>query len=156
MEDIRSYILSVTAAAVLCALVTVLAGKGGTLPALVKLMCGIVLAATVIYPLAGFSAVNLSQYLEQIQFDASAAVEAGTFLSKEQTSTRIKEALETYILDKAAALSANICVEVTLEEDGMTPAGATMEGSISPFARIELETMILDELGIPREALRWK
>lgn len=156
MEGIRAYILSVTAAAILCALVCTLAGKGNTLSTLIRLLSGIVLAAVVVSPLVDSSSINLKQFLHQLDLDAADAVNAGITISKEQTSVRIRDSLEAYILDKAEELSADISVELTLAEDTLEPIEVTLEGNISPFAKNELETMIRQDLGIPREAVKWK
>lgn len=157
MEEIRAYILSVTAGAVLCALVSVLAGKGTTTAALLKLMTGVVLAAIVIHPLADFSAVNLDRYLDALDLDAQAAVEAGTSASRDAAEARIKDGLEAYILDKAAQLSLELSVEITLTDDGsMVPAAVVLEGTASPAARSRMESILAEELGIPTEAQTWK
>lgn len=156
MEEIRSYILSVTAAAILCAMVTALAGKGGTLSALLKLMTGVVMAAVVISPLVKVSAVNLNRYLDSLNLDAVAAVEAGTNSAREQIQARIKEQLESYILDKAAGLSVDMSVDVVLDGETMLPASVIIEGRASPYARTVMENILQEDLGIPLEALTWK
>lgn len=156
MTEIRSYILSVTAAAVLCAMITALAGKGGTLASLLKLMTGVVLAAVVIRAIAEVTTVNLNHYLDTLNADAMAAVEAGTVLANERTTARIKEQLESYILDKAAALKLDISVEVTLDEHTRLPAAVEIFGAASPSAREALNAMLRDDLGIPVEGLIWK
>lgn len=156
MTDIRSYILSVTAAAILCAMITALAGKGGSQASLLKLMTGVVLAAVVIRPVAEVTTVNLNRYLDTLNADAMAAVEAGTMLAKEKTTARIKEQLESYILDKAAALKLDISVEVTLDERTRLPAAVEIYGTASPSARESLNAMLCSDLGIPVEGLIWK
>lgn len=155
MEEIRSYILSVTAAAVLCAMVSTLAGKSGNLSALVKLMSGVVLACVVISPVAKISAIDLSRYLDGLNLDAMAAVEAGTDYTKTQTSGLITEALEAYILDKAEELSLDISVELTLDDETMLPSAVRIAGDASPHARSVLEQTLGDDLEIPLEAVTW-
>lgn len=156
MEEIRSYILSVTAAAILCAMVTALAGKGGPLSALLKLMTGVVMAAVVISPVVKVSTVNLNRYLDSLNLDAIAAVDAGTNSTREQTHARIKEQLESYILDKAAGLSVDMSVDVVLDGETMLPASVTIEGNASPYARTVMKNILHEDLGIPLEALTWK
>lgn len=156
MEPIRSYILSVTAAAILCAMITSLTGKGGSLASLSKLMSGVILAAVVIRPLAEMTTVNLNRYLDTLNADAMAAVEAGTTIAKDKTAARIKEQLESYILDKAAVLKLDISVEIILDERTQVPTVVKINGAASPSARSALNTILRDDLGIPAEGLIWK
>ena len=155
MEEFRTYILSVTAAGILCAMVNTLAGKG-TYSSLLKLMTGVVLATVVISPVASIPAVNLTRYLDALELDAAEAVEAGTRYSREQSQARITEDLEAYILDKAEELGMEITVALTLDEETMVPASVTIEGSASPHARTVMESILQEYLGIPLEALTWK
>lgn len=155
MEGIRSYILSVTAAAMLCALITSLAGKGSSVSVLIKLLAGVVMAAVVISPVAEMTTVNLGRYLDTLNLDAMAAVEAGTKYAQEETRGRIKDQLESYILDKAAQLSLDINVELVLDEETMVPVSAVVDGPASPHARAAMEAILRDDLGIPAEAVRW-
>lgn len=157
MEEVRAYILSVTAAAILCAIVSTLAGKGGSLGSLMKLMTGVVLSMVIISPLAKISVGNLDRYLDDLNLSATSAVEAGTVATQEAISNRIKAGVEAYILDKAAQLSLDVTVEVTLTEDGtMVPAAVVLEGAVSPYAKSRMETILKDDLGIPVEAQTWR
>lgn len=154
MTEIPSYIMSVTAAAVLCAVVGVLAGDG-TAGKLLKLMTGIVMAVVVIRPIAGIGTVNLNRYLEQLNLDALEAVAEGSEYTREETASRIKQELESYILGKAASLSAEITVEVTLHDQTMLPVSAVITGRVSPYAKGVMEDVFAEDLGIPTEALTW-
>lgn len=157
MEYIRSYVLSVSAAAILCAIVSALGSKNGTVYPLLKVMSGVVLAVVVIQPITKVSAINLNRYLDGLNRDAIAAVEAGTAYAQTSAETRIQEGFEAYIQDKAAQLSAELTVEITLADDGsMLPVAAVMEGALSPAAKYRLETILTEALGIPREAQIWK
>ena len=51
MDSIRQYLLSITAAAVICAIINALSGKKGTTSAVVKLLSGLFLTLSVISPL---------------------------------------------------------------------------------------------------------
>ena len=156
MEALRSYILSVSAAAIFCGMVTALAGKSGTASSVLKLMTGVVMAVVIIRPITEVSAVNLGRYLDVLNADAAAAVEAGTAYAKSETSLRIKQQLEAYILDKAGDLSLDISADVALDEQAMVPAAVVIRGEASPYARSVLETLLREELGIPEEGITWK
>ena len=66
----------------------------------------------------------------------------------------IKQKTETYILDKANALGAEITVQVVLED--YIPAGVTIMGDVSPFVKSNLSASITQELNIPPEEQIWK
>jgi len=154
MEAISSYILSVIAGAMLCAVVIALAGNGST-GKLLKLMSGIVMAAVVIRPMTEVTTVNLSRYLDSLNADAMAAVAEGTDYARKETEKRIKTNLESYILDKAAALSLDITVDLTLNTQTMLPSAVVIAGNASPHARAVISAVLTDDLGIPAEALTW-
>lgn len=153
MAGISSYILSVTAASILCFIVAVLAGNG-IAGKLIKLMTGVVMAVVVIRPVTETTTINLNSYLKQLNLDARAVIAEGTDYARRETGTRIKQELESYILDEAAALSMDITVELTLN-DQMLPVSVVITGDASPYARQAIEDVITDELGIPTEALIW-
>lgn len=156
MEDLRTYILSVTAASILCAVLTALAGKRGSTASLMKLMSAVVMAAVIISPVANFTSVNLNRYLDDLNDLAAEAVANGTEATRESIRKRIIEASEAYILDKAALYELNIDVTVELDEEQLVPAFAEIRGTVSPAARRTLEAMLEQDLGIPPEAQRWK
>lgn len=154
MEAFTSYILSVTAAAMLCAMFTTLAGNGST-GKLLKLMTGIVMAAVVIRPMTEITTVNFNRYLDSLNADAMAVVAEGTAYAQQETEGRIKSMLESYILDKAAALSLDITVDLCVDTQTMLPVSVVIAGNASPHARAAMEAVILNDLGIPTEALSW-
>lgn len=156
MEQLRSYILSVSAAAVLCGIVTTLAGKNSTISALLKLMTGTVMAIVVMRPITEVSAVNLNRYLDILNADTATIVEAGTQYTESKLQQRIKQQLEAYILAKAESLSLHISVDVSLTADTMLPSSVVITGRVSPQARRIMETMLRDELGISLEMVTWK
>ena len=156
MEDFRTYILSVTAASILCAVLTALAGKGGSTASLMKLMSAVVLAAVIISPVANFTSVNLNRYLDDLNDLAAEAVANGTEATQESVRKRIIEASEAYILDKAALYELDIDVTVELDEEQLVPTFVEIQGAVSPAARRALEAMLQQDLGIPPEAQRWK
>lgn len=156
MEDLRSYILSVTAAAILCTLFASLAGKGGSITSIMKFLTGMVLTAVVLQPIVQISDINLHHYLDELNENAAAAVSNGTAASQTALRTGILQKTEAYILDKAAKYGLALEVSVTLDEDTMAPVAVVITGTVSPFAKMELQTMLEEELGIPREAQTWK
>ena len=155
MEALRSYILSVTAAGILCAVIGCLGGKGSH-ASILKLMCGIVLTAVIIKPVLSAAPINLSRYLKQLESDAASVVAAGLRSSNDAVRKRISGELEAYILDKAGELGIQITATVTLDDQDAVPASVVISGSASPHARSAMTDILQDHLGIPAEALIWK
>ena len=155
METLGAYILSVTAAAILCAAIIKLGGKGSHGP-LLKLMCGIVLTTVILKPIATVAPINLTRYLKQLDADAAGAVEAGIQYSETQLRRRISSELESYILDKAGELGMVIHVELTLDDQQPIPAAVTITGAASPYAKAAMTEILTTELGIPIEGQVWR
>lgn len=153
MESLRQYVICVTAAALICGIVTGMTKKG---PAgeLIRLVAGLVLAFVVLYPISGLN-------LEDLPLDLVAFMEAGESMSaqgekitREATEDIIKSRTEAYILDKAAALDISLTVEVLLDEENI-PVGVILSGAVSPYARSRLTNVIEKDLGIAKEKQIW-
>ena len=149
MEPIKEYLISVTAAALICGAVSNLAGKNGTLSKLVNLLCGLFLAITVIKPVVEVNVDDIYSFTDQLSADREMAVDMGTEMATEEMKRIIKEKTEAYILDKANSLGTEIQVEIIL--DDLEPVGAILSGSVSPYVRSALGASISQDLGIPPE-----
>ena len=153
MEPIREYLLSVTAAALICGVVRGFAGKGGATAKLLKLLCGIFLAVTVIRPVVNIKLDDFYDFTDRLSAEGEMAVAMGEEMASDEMKRIIKEKAEAYILDKAKLLGAEIQVEVFLED--LVPAAAVMSGNISPFAKSSLSESIYKDLDIPAEEQIW-
>lgn len=152
MDGLRQYIISVVTAALICGIVSAIV-TGGAAKELVRLLCGVFLALTVIQPI---TRVEVGQLLEAFsdaqEGDAVAAM--GENLARETMADIIKAETEAYILDKAAKLNAELRVEVTIGEDSL-PISVKLDGSASPYARQQLESILETDLGITKENQLW-
>ena len=156
MGEIRGYLISVTAAAILCAVASTLLGKKGTIGTIGKLLCGIFLAITVVSPLTRVQLRSGYELWDDLSADAAAAVASGEAAAYDELRAGIKARTEAYILDKAAFYAAELSVEVTLsDEDPPIPCAVRLTGSVSPYAKQRLQQDISEELGIPKEAQIW-
>ena len=153
MEAIKEYLLSVTAAALVCGLVNSLVGKNSSISGLLKLLCGLFLCTTVIKPAVDVKVDDICSLTDQITVNSEFAVSKGEEMATEEMKRIIKEKSETYILDKAKALGADVEVEIVLED--FVPAGVTVTGMISPFVKSSLAATITQDLGIPPEGQLW-
>lgn len=154
MDALRRYIMTLTAAAMLCALVkTISAGRKGQ-EKILGLVCGIFLLATALGPLGLLKFPDWSDPTQSVRAEASRAVSQAEEQTRQQMEAIISEETVTYILDKADALGLQLEVSVELDEN-LVPSGVTLTGASSPYAKSRLTRQIETELGIPPERQVW-
>ena len=153
MDAIKDYMISVTAAALICGIVSSLSGRNSSVSKLMKLLCGLFLATAVIKPLVDVRIDNIYNFADNLTVSGNLAVSKGENMASEEMKRIIKQKTETYILDKAKALGAEITVEVVLED--YVPASVTITGDISPFVKSHLSASITQELNILLEEQIW-
>lgn len=155
MEALGQYILSVSVVAMLCGIVSGLLHAGGA-KEVVRLLCGLVLAFAVVYPLAHADLENFSWDTLPFAQEASSTASYGEDLARQALAEGIKAECEAYILDKAAAQNASVQVEITIsEEEVPLPVAATIRGSVPPQTRDQLASIMETDLGIAKENQRW-
>lgn len=157
MAGIRQYLLTVNAAALICAVLNTLSGPKGAVKGILKLLSGVFLALSVISPLLDIGQLELSGFTQTLQNDAVEAVALGKSMAADSAEQIIKEKTAAYILDKAESMNLDIEVEVYLD-DSFPPQlnGVTIKGSASPYARETLKEYIEKNLGIEKENQRWE
>lgn len=157
MDGIRQYLLSIVTAGIISAVLVKIAGEKGLLSSSIKLLAGLFMSITVISPIVKLQITEFSNYLDGIEFDVQEIVEDGVLTANTEKSAIIIQETETYILDKAASLSASIEAQVTLSDSDVPyPYSVTLSGDISPFGRQQLQNIIADDLGIPEERQLWR
>lgn len=155
MEKIGGYILSIVAAAALCALSGALLEENTAVGKLGKQIAGLLLTVTVISPLTNVHFRDIGQYLEDLDLEAEAYADYGEESAGEEMGTIIKSRVEAYILDKASAMDLDIAVGVELGENDMAPYAVTVNGAVSPYAKEVLAGYMESNLGIARENQQW-
>ena len=152
MESVRTYLLSVTAAAMISAVVSKLVTKG-TAAGVIRMLCGGFMALVVLSPLVSVRLEDLDFYWTDVQAAGETFTDEGKRAAEEAISQRIRDQLATYILDKAGTMGAVLDVEVEL--DGFMPCSVVLRGPVSPYTKAVLESYISDQLGIGKEAQHW-
>lgn len=155
MDEIRQYLLSLIAAAVMCGVVHGIFGNKGTYGSLLRLLTGIVMLITLLAPISRIRIPDIASLPESFAEDARRYTEAGTEAADQAKAAIIKSQTEAYILDKAASMEVDICVEVVMSEDS-EPVAVMLQGSVSPYEKQLLESQIEAQLGIARENQQWK
>ncbi len=155
MDGIRQYIFTVVAAALLCGVLSSIFHQGKSKD-LLRILCGIFLAFTVLKPITG---ADLSKLLEESLFfesDAEQTAALGENMAHQAMTELIKEKSQAYILDKAAELDASITADVTVsEEETPKPLSVVISGQVSPYNRKKLESILETDLGIAKENQVW-
>lgn len=156
MSGLPAYILSVTAAGILCGIAVRILDEKNPNSRIVRLLAGILLAITVIKPLAKFEIGSVDDFWEELDGEGALAAQNGIQYAEEAAADIIKSRVEAYILDKSASLGATLRVEVMIE-NGTVPqiTGVRLAGQVSPYARTRLTGILRDELGIAEEQQIW-
>lgn len=155
MDDLRQYLVSIIAAALICAVVQAFQ-QDGTAKNLIQLVCGLLMSVTIIAPLRK---VDLSAAVDpvfSISDDAQICVSEGEDMTRDSLAAIIKSETEAYILDIAAEMGAEVSVDVTVSlEDIPMPSAAVIRGSIPSQVRERLQEALCTQLGIAKENLTW-
>ena len=120
------------------------------------MVCGLFLTVSVIGPVTDLDFSYVTAFADSFSQSAQSAASVGTRWAEEAQREIIKSETEAYILDKAAAYGLQIEVDVTLADgEQPKPERVTLSGAASPYARGKMQTLIADELGIPKERQLW-
>ena len=154
MDEIRKYVISIVAAAIICAIINCIVNKKSAAGGIIKFLCGLFMTITAISPWVGLRLPDELTFWEGFRAEAQAAVSEGEAARTEMESKIIKEQLETYILEKANSLELHISVSVTLD-DSFLPELVIIQGDASPYAKSKLNYYVRDNLGITEDKLKW-
>lgn len=156
MVALREYVLSVSAAAVLCGIICGLCGEKSLSGPVVRLICGLILTLAVLRPVIHIRLEDLMYNWDSLRNDSVLKAQEGVDYANQAMGQLIKEKTAAYILDKAGQYDAAIEVEVQVTDDTIPiPDQVTVTGHISPYVKEQLQDYIESDLGIPRENQRW-
>lgn len=156
MDGVRGYVLRIVIAAIICAVVKSLLNEKTAIGQIANLLCGILMAITIIAPLVNISFRNITGYLDDISISADTYIEDGKTFAQDSMSAIIITNTKAYILDKAKSMGLQIEVEVELDAINNTvPCGITIHGAVSPYAREVMCAYIEETLGIAKEYQKW-
>ena len=151
-----SYILRVVSTGFLCAIVQLFFDKGSKAYSLVRLVCGMLLTLMVLSPIRNSSQWKWEMNVLEMFPDVSDVISEGEDAAKSAMGQIISQKTQTYILDKANALGADIDVEIVLSDETLPkPCKATIHGTTSPYVRKQLTQVICVDLGISEENQEW-
>ncbi len=152
----RQYLLSVTAGAIICAVILRLLPGKGTAASMGKMLTGMFLAFTVISPWTKVQLGKLSDFTEELEAGASQAIAEGNAQANSALRQIITEQVTAYIMDKAQDLGAELKIQVEVSRDALpVPVQVRLQGRISPYARGVMEAFLEEDLGIAKEKQVW-
>lgn len=156
MLHIKAYILSVISTAILCAVAINLVPAQKETKKLITTVAGLVLLVAAINPITQIPLMNLDSWFEDQFTEADEIVKHGQQYTHQALKESISGQVKAYIEDKAAALGADIKVELALSEDALPiPIGVCIQGDISPYVKSQLKYILETDLGIAGENQKW-
>ena len=155
MDQIREYLISITATALICSAAVKLINKG-MIGAVVKLIAGIIMVLAVVAPWLSIRLDSLQDFASDIRVEAGDVAAEGENSARQAMAAIITGEVRTYILEKAESLGVELTVEVELREDDLpVPDAVRLQGQVSPYAKSVLTEYIAVNLGIAAEDQIW-
>ncbi len=155
MERLGQYVISVTAAALICGIVSGVV-KNNPAKEVIRMLCGLLLTVTVLHPFADIDFSALSDFSLSYAGEGELLAASGEEAALTAMADIIKAESEAYILDKAAGQEVSITVEVSVSQELMpVPAEVRISGNVSPYDRQQLSQIIQKDLGIAKENQIW-
>lgn len=156
MSSIVEYLLSVTGASIICCCILMIAGKNNSWSAVIKVLCGVFVAITVIQPLTTLQLTKTDLWDAYLPETAEKYSTEGEVQARAAQIEFIKERTETYILEKAGSYNCSLQVSVSISEEApYAPSSVQIVGSASPYVKHQITVWIEDTLNIPAEEQMW-
>jgi len=153
MDFMRNWILSVTVSAMIIAIAESMMPPG-TVKKVARLTGGLVLMLGILQPIVRMDYEDLfiaANGLPHISVEEKETQQAG---NEEILKTIIEEELSAYVLDKAKQMGCSCQVEfrcVPGEGGTPMPEAVTVRGLLTPQQRRTMETILTEDLGIPKD-----
>ena len=154
MGAVRSWLLAVIAASLLCAVAGALMPPGGV-ERVGRLVCGLVMLGAVLSPAATLDAAEGQRWLEGWLDSIQHREEELEGTVNQQMKSIIERECAAYIVDKAAqlGLTCRARVECQPSEDGLyLPVRTEVAGPMTAEVQGRLIRTIAEDLGVPPEA----
>ena len=156
MDNIKDYLIGITAAALVCGIVNAFFDGKGSTGVIVKLASGIFLILAVASPFVKLQFDGIWDITEDFRISGEAAAAWGKRIGQEALATGIISRTEAYILDKAESLGTELSVQVEVSEDEIpVPKSVRISGKVSPYEKAVLTHFMEKNLGIPAEDQIW-
>lgn len=156
MAILGEYILSVSAAALICGMITSMVPFDNK-KELVRMVCGLVMTVSIAAPLTGYLQIDTDGLFPDYMPEGDRFSETGEKIARDSMSSIITKEIQAYIEDKAKSLGLDLNVKISVSGDSVpVPEAVELLGNASPYLRLQLESFIEESLGITKENIRWK
>lgn len=156
MEQIRGYLLSVVAVAMLSVLLLSLV-KQEQLRRILRFVTGLLLLLTVLSPLLKLDEDFVLRVAEELELSIQGNIDTLDEQVNRELARHVQDTTEKYIEQKAEEIGANIQAKVTVtEEKYPIPFSVEIIGTLTPQQREELKQYLTLSLGISAERQEWK
>lgn len=158
MELVRTWLLGITAAALIAALADSLSPEG-TVRKIGKLASGLLLMVAILNPLIEFDHAVLASAMMDYQLESETYSKALQIENHRLMKAIIEEQAGAYIQDKAAELGIVCTVEITCRKDdseNLYPAYAVIYGSLTREQKESLGRIIEGDLAISAQNQRFE
>ena len=152
-QTIGKYLISISASAMLLSVSQTLLPKGAVRQ-IAGFVGGLLVILSVLSPVVALDVDDISQYIPVFSFQPKTEAITG---GEEILSDIIKQRCQSYILDKANGLGAELKVAVALSEDAPYPypVSVVLTGCVTPEQQKELTEEISLEMGISPQQQEW-
>ena len=156
IEGIRDYVVHLTATTLICAVVFRFTRGSCAVKMIMKLLCGIVLAYSMIQPVKQMQFSGMKAFTQEFREEADRAAQQGKNVSQTAWVESITQGMEAYILEKTKSMNVDLLVEVKLSDDEVpVPVGIKLVGQVAPYVKSVLSDMIEQDLNISKEYQTW-
>lgn len=156
MEQIRGYLLSVVAVAMLSVLLLSLV-KQEQLRRILRFVTGLLVLLTVLSPLLKLDEDFVLRVAEELELSIQGNIDALDGQVNRELARHVQDTTEKYIEQKAEEIGANIQAKVTVtEEKYPIPFSVEIIGTLTPQQREGLKQYLTLSLGISAERQEWK
>ena len=157
MPVIREYLLSMTAAAIICVVSQHIIDNKSAAGKIIKTICGLFVALTVISPILEINFSDLDMDIQDIQNESQAIIADEVENSQSTLESIITEQTKAYILDEAKKIDLNVEIQLVLSDTNPpVPVEISISGEASPYKKKQLNNIISENLGINGEKIIWK
>lgn len=156
MNWLSQYVAQIIGVCIIASLARKMLSGSKHFTALGNVIIGIFLIFSILSPILKIQWKGVDWNLEDKSDEYSRILQDAQIYQQEAMRQSIKSQTETYIWNKARALSMTVELEIFLQEEyPYTPCQIRITGHASPYAKSQLSQFIQDEIGIPKEAQIW-
>ena len=156
MGDLSGYLYGIICVAVICAVITTIAPKSKATGKVVQMLTGLILLFSILKPIKNIELGRIGDFTDDLSMESQRIIAAGVESSVQTLRGVIKQKCESYVMEKAKQLGADISVEIEIAEgNNPIPTAVKVTGTVSPYVKERLSGILVSDLNIPREQQKW-